>query len=529
MKTNGKPAERKSGIVLTGNDLQAKDVHKIACASTVSVSIHPSADERVRRSRNFVESQLSKQVTYGVNTGFGPMASHIIAKDKLTELQLNLIRSHAVGMGEPLPSSFVRGIMAVRLNTLTKGYSGVSGELLNNLAALVNSGITPIIPEHGAVGTSGDLVQLAHIALALIGEGEVEYKGKRMAAKEAFQAAGIVPYAVKPKEGLSLINGTSAMTAIAAIATVAAERAIDISIKNGAWALELVSGFDDCYSKALSAVRPHPGQVEVAERLGRILASSKLIQNRKQFSHENHVTKKNHTIPEEVQNVYSLRCIPQIVGPILDTLKQTTATVEREMNSASDNPIVTDYNGELEFLHGGNFHGDYIALAADTLKIAIGKLTILSERRLNYFLNQKINQQFPPFLNLNEPGITLALQGLQFVATSTTAQSQTLGFPQYLHSISTNADNQDVVSMGMEAALFLIRMLRNAFTVLSIESLALAQATDVLKTLPKHAADTQEMYRLIRKEIPKIVEDRVLVYELPKLQRLIEGGTLPCF
>ncbi len=481
----------------------------------VVVTTTHGAEQSVKESHDFLLREIDKRIIYGINTGFGPMASYIIGARDLIALQKNLIRSHAVGMGEPVPSEYVLGAMVVRLNVLLKGYSGVSWPLIEHLTSFVNHRIVPIVPEHGAVGTSGDLVQLAHIALALIGEGDVVYQGKRQRAIKALAAANLRPYSIQPKEGLALINGTSFMTSVAALNLAHAERLLSIATRLGAFALEIVEGFDDGITEQLHALRPHPGQREVARVMRGLLRGAKRLRSRRAFEKKLQHRDDVHTIPEDVQEIYSLRCIPQILGPVFDAYASGLRTVEIEMNAVTDNPAVDKTRGT--FLHGGNFHGDCVALSVDYLKIAITKLIILSERRTNFFLNKNINRRLPPFLNLKKPGLTLALQGLQFVATSTTARSQTLGFPQYLHSISTNADNQDVVSMGADAALIAADVMQNAYIVLAIELIAAAQAVDVLHIEKKLSPAARTLYMLLRGTVPVIVEDRVMVEELPQL------------
>lgn len=506
-------------FTLNGNTLDTKTIGAIVGDSSGMVRIAPDALERVRQAKKFLDKEFDKKIIYGVNTGFGPMASHIIGREDVIALQLNLIRGHAMGMGAPIPSTYVLAAMIVRLNTLAKGLSGVSPELLKQLELFINKRIIPIVPEHGAVGTSGDLVQLAHIALALIGEGDVFYKGKREPAAHVLKRLHIAPYSLKPKEGLSLINGTSMMTGITAILAENAKQLISFSVRLGALALELTGGFDDSISKELHAARPHPGQQEVAEALRGLLASSRLLRQREKFQKRFNVAAELHVIPESVQEVYSLRCIAQVVGPVLDIFKKTLRETNTEINAVTDNPII-DLKSR-RFLHGGNFHGDYIAAAVDQMKISLVKLTMLSERRTNFFLNRNINAMFPPFMNLKTPGLTMGLQGLQFVATSTTAQSQSLAFPHHIHSIPTNGDNQDIVSMGTDAALIAAKVIENACIVLSIEALALAQGIAFTKQKAKLSVASKELVEAVNAAVRPVQDDRSLSGELPKLVAMI--------
>ncbi|MDO8495620.1 MAG: aromatic amino acid ammonia-lyase [bacterium] len=506
-------------VTVDGESLKVDDVRRLVDNPDVSVEISDRAWKKIRRSKNFVDQQLRlNNIVYGVNTGFGPMASHIISPEGRVLLQENLIRSHAVGIGEPIPSAYVLAAMLVRLNTLVKGYSGVSDILIKQLQFFINQRIIPIVPEHGAVGTSGDLVQLAHIALALMGEGEVIYRGRRQSAAKALRAAKIPPYRLEPREGLALINGTAVMSGIGALLCTEAERLLEAAIRLGAWSLELVHGFSDSLAENLHRLRPHPGQMKVAEVMRELLASSKRLWDREELINKTN-KEEVQLIEEDVQQVYSLRCIAQILGPILDTWEAVSRTVEIEMNSVTDNPIVDAE--KKQFWHGGNFHGDYVASAMDRLKAAIIKLTMLSERRINFFLNHNVNRIFPPFMNLEKPGLSLGLQGLQFVATSTTAQSQSYAFPHHLHSIPTNGDNQDVVSMGTDAALLTSKVVENAYVVLTIEVATLAQGVDFLGN-KGFATSTQKVYQAMRKIFPVVKEDKAISKELTQLTAFIK-------
>jgi len=502
-------------IILDGSMLTPEDIERAVHDPKVKVQISPKAVEIARRAKKFLDQEADKKIIYGVNTGFGPMASHIIGRSDVIALQENLIRGHAMGMGEPLPQSYVLAAMIVRLNTLAKGHSGVSVALLQHLELFINHRIIPVVPEHGAVGTSGDLVQLAHIALALIGGGEAWHGGARQSVSNILKKLRIAPHKLQPKEGLSLINGTSMMAGIASLACMEAERLVSASLRTGALSLELVGAFDDAISEELHKLRPHPGQQAVARILRELLVSSRLLRNREAFQKKFLLENKAHVISESVQEIYSLRCIPQVVGPVLDILKKVKSEVVTEINSVTDNPVI-DGPGK-RFLHGGNFHGDYIAAGMDQLKASLVKLTMLSERRINFFLNQNINKYFPPMMNLKTPGLTMGLQGLQFVATSTTSQSQTFAFPQHVHSIPTNGDNQDIVSMGTDAALLTMRVIENAYVVLTIEALTLAQGVDFKKEQAKLSAASRKFFEVIRRAIPTVREDRSLAPELPRL------------
>jgi histidine ammonia-lyase len=505
----------KKAIALNGKDLTIEDVYAIAHDKTISVYVPASTMKEVAQAHQFLRKEFDKKIIYGVNTGFGPMASHIIGQHELVALQENLIRGHAMGMGNPLPESYVIAAMVVRLNTLVKGHSGVSPQLIHQLKLFINQRIIPMVPEHGAVGTSGDLVQLAHIALALIGEGEVFYGGKRQRTAKLLRHLNIKPYQLQPKEGLSLINGTSMMAAVASLVCVEARRLISLSVKTGAFALESVNAFTDSFSKDLHILRPHHGQIMIADMLERLLASSRCLKNRVEFQKVFKMTEVTRKIPESVQEIYSFRCISQILGPVFDILAKVSREVAIEINSVTDNPIINLRT--KTFLHGGNFHGDYIAAGMDQLKASLVKLTMLSERRINFFMNQSVNHFFPPFMNLKKPGLTMGLQGLQFVATSTTAQSQTLAFPQHIHSIPTNGDNQDIVSMGTDATILTLRVVENAYIVIAVELITLAQAADFLGEKNKYSRASRELFNDIRKIFPVLIDDRESYLQLEKV------------
>jgi histidine ammonia-lyase len=501
-------------IILTGKNLTISQVDFLVNAKETKIIFEKQALNKVKKAHKFLNQTLGQnnKIIYGVNTGFGPMANYILANDQILDLQNNLILSHAVGLGQSINEKFVHAAMIIRMNTLLNGHSAISPELLQQLRELINLKILPVVPEHGAVGTSGDLVQLAHIALTLLGKGEAYYKNKKQKVATIFKQTGLKPYRLKPKEGLSLINGTSMMTGIASLVCWDSRNLLSLAVRNGCLALEIVKAYEDSFSEKLHQLRPHTGQRIIAEQMRRILKNSPLIRSRSVLAkHANHGNTVN-KINESVQEIYSLRCTAQILGPIYETLTFAWKTTETEMNSVTDNPIVDWKNNK--FLHGGNFHGDYVSVAMDQLKISLVKLTMLSERRLNFFLNHKVNQFFPPFLNLDTPGLTLGLQAMQFVATSTTAQSQTLAYPMNLHSISTNGDNQDVVSMGTDSALLAQKIQENCYIVQTIELFALCQAVDYLNISSSLSPESKKLFKFVRSHIKKLVNDREIQAEL---------------
>ncbi len=520
MKKNKKTVEDLAGkrvVTLDGSTLTLPDVWAFVSNQKATVRLAPKALAAMQKTRARVLSQMTKRPIYGVNTGFGPMVNRIINEEHFTDLQYNLVRGHAVGMGSPIDPSYVLAAMLVRLNTIMRGASGTSSALAESFTRLINARIVPIVPEHGAVGTSGDLVQLAHIALALIGEGDVLYCGKRTSAAHALRSAGITPYVLEPKEGLSLINGTSMMSGISALLIRDAERAITIAVRTGVCALELVRGFSDVLDASLHRLRPHHGQNQIADMMRDLLVDSKRTRERDQLKGI-HIRKETYTTDIILQEVYSMRCIPQILGPVYDAVQTARGTVQTEINSVTDNPVI-DRSGR--FLHGGNFHGDYVATAIDHLKMGMVKLTLLTERRINFFLNKNVNGgTFPPFLNLKEAGLSMGLQGLQFVGTSTAAHNQSLAYPHSLHSISTNGDNQDIVSMGTDAALIASKVIENAYTLLAIECVTLSQAAETLTTSERRRMSraSRDLISRVRKYVRPIVDDRPLSEELNALR-----------
>jgi len=470
------------------------------------VEISETVLERVNESFSFLKTFSQNKIIYGVNTGFGPMAQYRIKDEDRIQLQYNLIRSHASGTGKPMDAVCVKAAILARLNTLSLGNSGVHPSVIHLMKEFINRDITPLIFEHGGVGASGDLVQLAHLALVLIGEGEVFYKGERRPTAEVFTIENLQPIEVEIREGLALMNGTSVMTGIGVVNVHHANKLLDWSLKCACAINEIVQAYDDHFSAELNNTKRHKGQQEVAERMRTNLADSSLIRKREDHLYSGENTEE--VFKEKVQEYYSLRCVPQILGPILETINNVAAILEDEFNSANDNPIIDVKNQHV--YHGGNFHGDYISLEMDKLKIVTTKLTMLAERQLNYLLNSKINEILPPFVNLGTLGFNFGMQGVQFTATSTTAESQMLSNPMYVHSIPNNNDNQDIVSMGTNAAVITAKVIENAFEVLSIELITIVQAIDYLGHKDSVSSVTRAFYDEIRAIIPTFKEDQVM-------------------
>lgn len=472
---------------------------------------------RVEESFEFLKTFSLNKVIYGVNTGFGPMAQYRIKPEDQLQLQFNLIRSHSSGTGKQLSPTFVKSAMLARLNTLSLGNSGVNSSVIHLMKELINRDIIPLIFEHGGVGASGDLVQLAHLALVLIGEGEVFYKGERKSTKEVFEVENLKPIRVEIREGLALMNGTSVMTGIGIVNVYNAEKILDWSIKCSCAINEIVQAYDDHLGAELNGTKLHFGQQEVAKRMRDNLADSNLVRKREDHLYTSENTE--NVFKEKVQEYYSLRCVPQILGPVLDTIEVVSKVLENEINSANDNPIVCVKTKHV--YHGGNFHGDYIALEMDKLKIVIAKLTMLAERQLNYLLNSKLNEILPPFVNLGTLGFNFGMQGIQFTATSTTAESQMLSNPMYVHSIPNNNDNQDIVSMGTNSAVITGKVIENAYEVLTIEMITIVQAIDALGFKDLVSSTTRKMYDDVRAIVPELKEDQVMYQYIQKVKEYL--------
>lgn len=482
-----------------------------------TVEIADIAWERVNKSFDFLQDFSSSKVIYGINTGFGPMAQYRIEDNKLKQLQYNLIRSHAAGSGEALNTIYVRATMLARLNTLLLGYSGVHTSVVEQLVIYLNHEIYPIIPEHGGVGASGDLVQLAHLALGLIGEGEVVYKGKRQDTAKVLKDLNIRPINIYIREGLALINGTSTMTGIGLVNLLNSRKLYNWALFASGMINQLVESYDDHISEALNSVKKHIGQNKTASKLRSILSGSQLLKKRedKLFNGING----EKVFSEKVQEYYSLRCVPQILGPVLETIDNSCEVLVGEINSANDNPIIDVENKNV--YHGGNFHGDYVSFEMDKLKLAITKLSMLMERQLNFLMNNKLNEKLPPFVNLGVLGLNLGIQGMQFTATSTVAENQTLSNSMYVHSIPNNNDNQDVVSMGTNSALLSARVIKNSFEVISVHLIAIIQAVDYLEYNDRLSIKTKEIFEKLRTIVPKFVEDDIRYKDIEKIRDYI--------
>jgi histidine ammonia-lyase len=508
-------------IVLNGSDLTVEDIVAIGIGDK-QVALDPAAVKRCLASRAFLEEEVAaRRIIYGVNTSFGPMCNKIIQDAEIEALQVNLIRSHAAGLGDPLKPYVSVAIMAVRLNTLVKGYSGVRLQLLEFMQQMVNLGIAPYIPECGSVGASGDLIHLAHLSLTIIGEGKSYYKDELHETAALFKSLGITPMTLSFKEGIALMNGTSAMTALAAFALFGAKKLIRVSCVTGAFALEIFGGIDDAFDEDLHLVKPHPGQLKVAEIIRNLYAGSGNITLRKDMHEQIRRDETDGPVYEtsiNVQDVYSIRCTPQILAPVIEAIEAATKVVETEANSSNDNPIIIPEKRKI--IHGGNFHGQSIAFAMDSLCMAMATLCTLSDRRINKFLDRNLNEGLPEFLIPGTLGLTMGFMGAQYLSASTTAENRQLANPVSTNSISCNASNQDVVSMGTVAARKAFQSVSNAKHVVTLEIFADLQALS-FRNADRLGTATGRIYQILNREFEVYDNKRVFHDDLVKYRKLL--------
>ena len=408
-------------ILIGQRDLTILDFEQIVLKEK-TVEISNEALKRVKESHAFLVSFSKDKIIYGITTGFGPMAQYKIEDNEIKQLQYNLIRSHSSGSGDFIDKVYVRALMLARLNTLCLGFSGIHPSVVKQLETFINLGIYPRIPEHGGVGASGDLVQLSHLALGLIGEGDAEYQENIMPMADMFKELNRGAIEIHIREGLGLINGTSVMTGIGIINAINARKLYRWAVYASSMINQLVESYDDHFSEPLNQVKKHPGQNNVASHMRKMLEGSQLLKRREEKlfnGNGNHQA----VFLEKVQEYYSLRCVPQVLGPILETIDNSCIVLINEVNSVNDNPIIDSKRRNV--FHGGNFHGDYVSFEMDKLKIGTTKLSMLVERQLNFLMNNKLNNILPPFVNLGKLGLNLGMQGVQFTATSTVAENQT--------------------------------------------------------------------------------------------------------
>jgi histidine ammonia-lyase len=458
--------------------------------------------------RQLLALAASGRVVYGLNTGCGPLCERPVPPEARAEFQRNLVRSHATGLGTGYPRDVVRATMAARAFTLAQGRSAVRPLVVETLVAMLNAGVHAVIPETGSVGASGDLVELAHVARALMGEGDVEAHGVRRSAHDALAAAGIAPVVFEGREALALMNGTSCETAHAALLVVGAETLVAAAEAAAALVIEVLGGKAEAFDPRVHAARPHAGQAASAAALRALLAGSARLQNGVRAAPDG-----DGLLPP-IQDAYTLRCVPQVLGAVRATVAHVRGVVETELNAVTDNP--TFFPEEDTLLHAGNFHGQPVAMAVDHLKVALAEVALFSERRLARLLDPRTNGGLPPFLIRDRAGVRSGLMGLQYCASSSVAENAVLAHPTSLGSVPTNANNQDVVGMGAVAVRQARRLLDNGRRVVAIELLAAAEAVDLVGA-GGLAPRTRAVHERIRRCVPPVVEDRPLGADVERL------------
>ncbi len=486
-------------LALDGNSLRIADVAAVADHAR-EVTLAPAARVRMLETRGIVDALVAKgEAVYGVNTGFGKLSDVAIPPDQLSALQVNLVRSHAAGVGPRLPEREVRAMMLLRANVLAKGFSGARPELVELLCAMLNARLHPEVPEQGSVGASGDLAPLAHLALGVIGEGTLRYATGTGPAAEVLQAHGLTPIALGPKEGIALINGTQAHTALAALALVEARRCWDAAHAAGATALEALLGTPTAFDARIHDARGQRGQQDSAARLRALLADSEI--------------RESHRADDpRVQDAYALRCMPQVHGPVLQAIDFAESLIAPELNAATDNPLVFD-DGTM--LSGGNFHGQAAAMALDVLAIAMTNLAVMSERRTDRLVHPDLNEGLPPFLTPTA-GVSSGFMMAQVTAAALTSECKILAHPASVDSIPTDGSKEDVVPMAMGAATKLRRVLHNVRHVLAVELLCAAQGLESRRPL-KAGRGVEAVHAAVRARVAPLVEDRVLGPDIESL------------
>jgi histidine ammonia-lyase len=500
-------------VVLDGNSLTIEQVATVAGAASerggvrVSVALH--ARERAGATRAIVERLVSQRaVAYGVTTGFGKLSDVAIPPDRLAELQVNLVRSHAAGVGDLLPEREVRAMMLLRANVIAKGYSGARLDLAELLVAMLNAGLRPPVPEQGSVGASGDLAPLAHLALSVIGEGTLLLGESSGSAAEMLRGAGLSPITLAPKEGLTLINGTQAHTAIGALALVDAHRLWRTAHVAGAMSLEALLGTPVAFDPRIQDVRGQLGQAASAALLRDLLADSEIRESHREND-------------PRVQDAYALRCMPQVHGPVLDAIDFAAGVIGRELNAATDNPLVFE-TGDL--LSGGNFHGQSVAMALDFLAIALTNLATISERRIDRLVHPDLNQGLPPFLT-RDAGVNSGFMMAQVTAASLASECKVLSHPASVDTIPTDGNKEDVVPMAMTAAWKLRRVVRNVRYVLAVELMCAAQGIDY-RTPLKPGRGVARAHAAVRRLVLPLERDRVLSQDIERLALAIQSDEI---
>jgi histidine ammonia-lyase len=494
-------------VILDGEHLSLEDAERVARGKS-RIRISAAARMKMNRSRGVVQKILtSREVVYGINTGFGALCQVTIEPDQISRLQRNLVVSHAAGVGRPLDPAVVRAMMLLRANVLAKGCSGVRPEVAEQLVAMVNAGLHPMVPEQGSVGASGDLAPLAHMTMAMLGLGQAELNGRRMPAARALKRIGLSPLTLEAKEGLALTNGTQAMTALGILTLLRAERLARTADICGALSLEALLGTPAAFHPRLQRARPYRGQRQSARNLRRLIRGSRIVRSHRECT--------------KVQDMYSLRCMPQVHGAVRDALEHVRRILEIEINSATDNPLVFP-EGDL-VVSGGNFHGQPVSLAMDHASAALCSLAGISERRIASLMDSTISR-LPSFLT-SRGGLNSGFMMAQVTAASLVSESKGLAHPASIDSIPTSANQEDHVSMGMTAARQAARILENAEQVLAIELLCAAQGIDLRSPL-KPGRGTMAAFRAVRRQIKRLDRDRVMAPDLERAAGLVREGKI---
>ncbi|HNQ15140.1 MAG TPA: histidine ammonia-lyase [Pyrinomonadaceae bacterium] len=499
-------------IVLDGENLTFEQVVEVANGDT-RIEIAESAVERVNRAAEAVDKLLTRgEIAYGITTGFGALKDKIIPADQVETLQRNIVLSHAVGVGEPFDVPTTRAIMLIRANTLARGFSGIRIETLRLVVDLLNKRVHPVIPEKGSLGASGDLAPLAHFACVLIGEGEAEFEGSVMPAREALEKVRLEPVVLKAKEGLALTNGTTVMTAVGVVQTHRAQRLADLAEKAGCLSLEALNGTAAAFDARIHDLRPHPRQIRCAENLRRILDGSDFVRD-----HD----------PKNIQDAYTLRCMPQVYGAVRDAIDYVEWVMSNELNAVTDNPLIFfDDAGEPEIISGGNFHGEPLALSMDYLALALTEIGNMSERRIMRLVDADSNGHvLPPFLTRNS-GINSGFMLVQYTAAALASENKVLAHPASADTIPSSANVEDHVSMGVTSALKLRDVAENLENILALEILCAAQGIDLRRESVgadrSLGAGTRPVYERVRKSVPFIETDSLMYPHIAAVRSLLD-------
>jgi histidine ammonia-lyase len=472
------------------------------------VRLTKDAEKRIGETRRLVDKWVDDERTiYGITTGFGALSDVVISKKDARRLQENILVSHAAGVGEPLDGETVRAVMALRIKDLARGHSGIRLETVEHLIALLNWGVCPVVPEKGSVGASGDLAPLAHLSLVLLGLGEAFYKGQRISGSQVLSKCGLKPIQLEAGEGLALVNGTQVMTAIGALAVYDASRLSRLTDIAAAMSLEVLMGSKTEFNPKIHLVRPHPGQADAADNMERIIGNSEIITSHKDCS--------------RIQDAYTLRCSPQVHGASKDAINYSRNVIETEMNSSTNNPLI--FSESQDFLLGGNFHGQPVALALDFLSMAVSELANISERRIERLVNPMLSG-LPAFL-VSDGGLNSGFMIAQYTAAALVSENKVLCHPASVDSIPTSANKEDHVSMGTISARQCREVIKNTENVIAIELLCAAQALDLFTNL-KPGDGTLEAYRVIRETIPSLEKDRILSKDIAAMLELTRNGKI---